>query len=272
MYRQVLLSFVLFVGMTNTTYANPSPSLYNIEEENLTIREALSMAMRQQTLSQRIAKIYFALNNNLYEPKFYQERDQAIEMFDEQLEILKSYAPTDKVKQAIRNVRILWVDYKKVASWSINTKGALQVLEQCDNMLLASNHLVYAYEEYAQELGELYKNSELSDIVKLIIDDKLDNGIKDGARLDDKIDENPHKNDQKYKSLITLKRIHTQDFYGLLRGQDNRIKNMKVTSVYSLFFRFSTEKLIYFIQNEELVVILLQYLETTRMLRVHQKV
>ena len=168
MYYQILLSVILFVGITNTAYATPEPSLYNVEDENLTIKEAIDMAMRQQTLSQRIAKVYFALNNNLYEPKFYKERDQAIETFDKQLEILKYYAPTDRVKQAIRNVRELWVDYKKVASWSINEKGALQLLEQCDDMLRASNYLVSAYEEYAQELGELYTNSELSDIIKLI--------------------------------------------------------------------------------------------------------
>jgi hypothetical protein len=168
MCPKFLLLFVLFIGQTSTTYAHPSTSIYDIPDENITIREALSMAMQQLTLSQRIAKIYFALNNNLYEPKFYQERDQAIEIFDTQLDILKSYAPTDKVKQAIRNVRELWIDYKKVASWSINEKGALKLLEQCDDMLRASNYLVSAYEEYAQELGEMYKNSELSDIVKLI--------------------------------------------------------------------------------------------------------
>ncbi|MFT5647504.1 MAG: hypothetical protein ACI976_002196 [Aureispira sp.] len=168
MCRQVLLLFILFVGIANISYANPAPSFSNVEDENLTIKEALNMAMRQQTLSQRIAKIYFALNNNLYEPKFYQERDQAIETFDTQLEILKLYAPTEKVQQAIRNVRELWVDYKKVASWSINEKGALQILEQCDNILSASSYLVSAYEEYAEELGQLYKNSNLSEIVKLI--------------------------------------------------------------------------------------------------------
>jgi hypothetical protein len=168
MNYQILLSVILFIGISNTAYTTPEPSICNVGDENLTIKEALDMAMRQQTLSQRIAKVYFALNNNLYEPKFYKERDQAIETFDKQLEILKYYAPTDRIKQAIRNVRELWVPYKKVANWSINEKGALQLLEQCDNMLRASNYLVSAYEEYAQELGELYKNSELSDIIKLI--------------------------------------------------------------------------------------------------------
>lgn len=168
MYRQVLLSFVLLIGLTSISFAKPIPSVCNTKDENLTIREALNMAMRQQTLSQRIAKVYLALNNNLYEPKFYQERDLAIETFDKQLEILKAYAPTDKIKQALKNVRELWSDYKKVASWSINAKGAVKLLAQCDNMLRTSNYLVSAYEEYAQELGELYKNSELSEVIRLI--------------------------------------------------------------------------------------------------------
>lgn len=163
MCRQVLLLIVLLLGLTNIAQANPSTN-----DKNLTIREALNIAIDQQTLSQRIAKIYFALNNNLYEAKFYQERDQALEAFESQLETLKSYAPTDKVKQALRNIQELWGDYKKVASWSINEKGALKLLSQCDNILRACRYLVSSYEEYAQELGELYKNSELSDIIKLI--------------------------------------------------------------------------------------------------------
>ncbi|WP_052596789.1 type IV pili methyl-accepting chemotaxis transducer N-terminal domain-containing protein [Aureispira sp. CCB-QB1] len=168
MYRQTLLWFALLTGLTYPSYTISPPTLVNEKDKNLTIREALNIAMRQQTLSQRIAKVYFALNNNLYEPKFYQERDQAIETFDSQLEKLKNYAPTDKIKQAIKNVRELWLEYKKVASWSINEKGATKLLTQCDHMLRASTHLVASYEEYAQELGELYRNSELSDIIKLI--------------------------------------------------------------------------------------------------------
>ncbi|BDS15402.1 type IV pili methyl-accepting chemotaxis transducer N-terminal domain-containing protein [Aureispira anguillae] len=168
MFHSIFTGFVLTLGVIYSTTATPSLNQSHQSSSNLTIREALNKAMRQQTLTQRIAKVYLALNNNLYEPKFYQERDQAIETFQKQLDELKFYTPTDKIKQAIKNVQELWTDYQKIANWSITKKGAEKLLAQCDNILHASKHLVASYEEYAQQLGELYRNSHLIDVVRLI--------------------------------------------------------------------------------------------------------
>lgn len=137
--------------------------------EGLTIREAINKATRQQTLTQRIAKVYLALNNNLYEPTFYQERDAAIELFQSQLDELKLYTPTDKIKASLKHVQLLWKEYKAVANWSINEKGAIKLLQLCDEILYASNLLFISYEEYAQELSEgALNNTETLSIIKLI--------------------------------------------------------------------------------------------------------
>lgn len=165
MFNSVFVLLIIIIGCCPIAYSNPNP---NFIHDNLTIREALDKATRQQTLTQRIAKVYLALNNNLYEPKFYQERDEAILVFQTQLDELKWYTPTEKIKTALDDVRNLWTEYRKVADWSINKKGAEKLLAQCDQMLQASNYLVSTYEEYAEQLGELYKTSEMADIVKLI--------------------------------------------------------------------------------------------------------
>lgn len=137
--------------------------------EGLTIREAINKAARQQTLTQRIAKVYLALNNNLYEPTFYQERDAAIELFQSQLDELKWYTPTDKIKASLKNVQTLWKEYKAVADWSINDEGAVKLLRLCDEILYASNLLFVSYEEYAKELSEgAFNNTETIDIIELI--------------------------------------------------------------------------------------------------------
>lgn len=137
--------------------------------EGLTIREAINKAARQQTLTQRIAKVYLALNNNLYEPKFYQERDAAIELFQSQLDELKWYTPTDKIKASLKHVQTLWKEYKAVADWSINKEGAIKLLGLCDEILYASNLLFISYEEYAQQLSEgTFNNTETLNIIKLI--------------------------------------------------------------------------------------------------------
>lgn len=137
--------------------------------EGLTIREAINKATRQQALTQRIAKVYLALNNNLYEPSFYQERDAAIELFQSQLDELKMYTPTDKIKASLKHVQGLWKEYKAVADWSINEEGAIKLLRLCDEILYASNLLFISYQEYAQELSEgTFNNTETLNIIKLI--------------------------------------------------------------------------------------------------------
>jgi len=137
--------------------------------ESLTIREAINKATRQQTLTQRIAKVYLAINNNLYEPKLYQERDAAIELFQSQLDELKLYTPTDKTKAALKHVQLLWKEYKAVADWSINKEGAVKLLQICDEILFASNLLFMSYQEYAQELNKgTFSNTETIDIIHLI--------------------------------------------------------------------------------------------------------
>ena len=140
-----------------------------IASEGLTIREAINKATRQQTLTQRIAKVYLAINNNLYEPKFYQERDAAIELFQSQLDELKLYTPTDKIKASLKHVQLLWKEYEAVANWSINKNGAATLLQLCDEILYASNRLFISYEEYAQDLSKgAFNNTETLNIIKLI--------------------------------------------------------------------------------------------------------
>ncbi|BDS13544.1 type IV pili methyl-accepting chemotaxis transducer N-terminal domain-containing protein [Aureispira anguillae] len=158
MYLRILILFLSLITSSKLFAA-----------EGLTIREAINKTVRQQALTQRIAKVYLALNNNLYEPKFYQERDAAIELFQSQLDELKMYTPTDKIKAALKHVRVLWKDYKAVADWSINEEGAIKLLKLCDEMLFASHQLFLSYEEYAREIHkEYFSTDEMLTIIELM--------------------------------------------------------------------------------------------------------
>lgn len=115
---------------------------------DVSIRKALNLSTRQQALTQRIAKIYLALNHNLYEPTYYQERDAAIAQFQDQYNELRRYAPTTSVQHDLDRVESIWQDYKAVADWSINKKGAEKLLQICDPMLDASYQLFLSYQAY----------------------------------------------------------------------------------------------------------------------------
>lgn len=123
---------------------------------DLSIRKALNLTSRQQALTQRIAKIYLALNHNLYEPTYYQERDAAIQQFEDQYNELRYYAPTASVQQDLKHVQNIWQDYKAIADWSINKEGAEKLLAICDPMLDASQQLFQSYQAYHRTMYMRY--------------------------------------------------------------------------------------------------------------------
>ncbi|MFK7799053.1 MAG: type IV pili methyl-accepting chemotaxis transducer N-terminal domain-containing protein [Aureispira sp.] len=143
--------------------------LQAVDDKDLSIRQAINMAVRQQALTQRIAKVYLALNDNPYEPKFYQERDAAIEQFQSQLDQLKWYTPTNSTKQDIQRMKELWKAYKAVANWSINDEGATKLLALSEQILENSNDLFQSYLAYAHTLHmESLATPEMQDMILLM--------------------------------------------------------------------------------------------------------
>ncbi len=94
------------------------------DDTKLTINQAIRIAADQTVQSQRVARIYLSLCNDMMEPKFYRERDAAIELFDRQLRQLSYYTPTEEIKSNLQRVRDLWEPYKKIAGWSIKKDAA----------------------------------------------------------------------------------------------------------------------------------------------------
>lgn len=140
-----------------------------VDDKDLSIRQAINMAVRQQALTQRIAKVYMALNDNPYEPKFYQERDAAIEQFQSQLDQLKWYTPTNSTKQDVQRMKELWKAYKAVADWSINDEGATKLLALSEQILENSNDLFQSYLAYAHTLHmESLATPEMQNMILLM--------------------------------------------------------------------------------------------------------
>ena len=127
----------------------------------LTIGEALSIAADQKIQSQRVARIYMSLCNNMMEPSFYQERDVAIALFDEQLRKLSFFAPTEEIKFNIERVKKLWKEYKKIAGWSIKKDAGSKLLKLSTGLLQSSNALYNSYVEYQHSQTTTQANSDL---------------------------------------------------------------------------------------------------------------
>lgn len=135
---------------------------------NLDIQKALEVAADQQVQSQRIAKVYLALCNNVMEPSFYQERDEAIELFDEQLHQLSLFTPNEEIKDNIQNVRSIWKEYQKIAGWSIKKDAASKLIKQSTLILQASKALYIAYYNYNKSQTNSSDNSDFITIQQYI--------------------------------------------------------------------------------------------------------
>lgn len=127
----------------------------------LTINEALTLSADQQIQSQRIARIYLSLCNNMMEPSFYQERDVAIGLFDEQLHKLTLFTPTEEIKYSMERVKKLWIEYKKIAEWAIKKDAASKLLKLSTGLLQATKALHNDYLSYQQLQTNEQDNSDL---------------------------------------------------------------------------------------------------------------
>lgn len=131
------------------------------DDTKLTINQAIRIAADQKVQCQRVASIYLSLCNNMMEPKFYQERDAAIELFDDQLRQLSHYTPTDDIRNNLQRVRDLWEPYKKIAGWSIKKDAASKLLKQTTGMLQATKSLYKAYVQYQKDNQITKESSDL---------------------------------------------------------------------------------------------------------------
>lgn len=134
------------------------------DDTKLTINQAIRIAADQKVQCQRVASIYLSLCNDMMEPKFYQERDAAIELFDHQLRQLSHYTPTEDIKHNLQRVRDLWEPYKRIAGWSIKKDAASKLLKQTTGMLQATKSLYKAYVQY-QKSSQVTKES--SDLITI---------------------------------------------------------------------------------------------------------
>ena len=65
--------------------------------------------------------------------------------------------------------------------------------------------------------------------------------------------------------------FQTFDFHGLLADLRLEEKKEKVLQIYKLIFRFSIDKLIYYIKDDFFLILFLYYFQDTQMKRAHQR-
>ncbi|HLO61793.1 MAG TPA: type IV pili methyl-accepting chemotaxis transducer N-terminal domain-containing protein [Azonexus sp.] len=117
---------VFFLGLTS------EGALAQISD----INAAINKAGRQRMLSQRMAKAYFQIGQEVDVERSKKVLDSSVAAFDRQLVELKNYAPTPEIKTTYLNLEKSWLTYKDVLVGKAPSQdGGRKVLALSDEVL-----------------------------------------------------------------------------------------------------------------------------------------
>ena len=104
----------------------------------------------------------------------------------------------------------------------------------------------------------------IKDVISSCIGSPAKRGGKNGCSA-------PSSGADYFDKQTVMESVFTEDFYGLLESKSIAEKKLIVTKIFRLFFRFSLEKLVFFCEDLEFMLVLLQYILDTELSRVHLK-
>lgn len=116
--------------------------LYRKKIRGMVAEEAIEKANQQSMLSQKMISNYLAVSMNLNEKYQQQQLEKDKLLFQKQLEELKLFAETTKLKNALGNVSVLWGKYQTVFRTTLNKEDLAVMLEISQEMLMACDLVV----------------------------------------------------------------------------------------------------------------------------------
>lgn len=121
------------------------------------LSDAINKAGRQRMLSQRMAKAYFCLGQQVQVTAATKALEQSIALFDRQLAELKSYAPQGTVRETYGQLEAEWSSYKGLlTSAAPSAANGSKLLTQDDKVLsLAHKGTVLLEQISGKPLGKL---------------------------------------------------------------------------------------------------------------------
>lgn len=100
------------------------------------LNSAINKAGRQRMLSQRMAKAYFQIGQQIEVDRSRKVLDSSMAVFDRQLVELKNYAPSPEVRETYGKLEKTWLAYKDVLIGAVPSKeNARKVLAISEEVL-----------------------------------------------------------------------------------------------------------------------------------------
>ncbi len=114
------------------------------------INSAINKAGRQRMLSQRMAKAYLQVGQDIDTERSKKILDASISLFDRQLVELKNFAPTPDIKNTYLNLERAWLGYKDaLVGAKPNADGARKVMEINEEVLALAHQGTVQLEKHS---------------------------------------------------------------------------------------------------------------------------
>lgn len=104
------------------------------------INDAINKAGRQRMLSQRMAKAYLAIGQQVEVELSRRTLDRSMALFDRQLAELKAFAPTPDIGTTYAGLELAWSEYKAVLVGKAPARDHAENLLSLDAKVLALAH------------------------------------------------------------------------------------------------------------------------------------
>ncbi|MFD2231232.1 type IV pili methyl-accepting chemotaxis transducer N-terminal domain-containing protein [Alkalimarinus sediminis] len=134
------LYFFAFLVMSGalliTSYSPP------LNAQELTIDSAINKAGRQRMLTQRILKSYLLIGQNVDVDSAQRQLDQSIALFEQQLDELGEFTTDKGVTKSLDRVQRQWQQFRQRVLEEPNTKNAISIINEGDELLVSCEKVV----------------------------------------------------------------------------------------------------------------------------------
>ncbi|MES2039833.1 MAG: type IV pili methyl-accepting chemotaxis transducer N-terminal domain-containing protein [Pseudomonadota bacterium] len=114
------------------------------------VHDAINKAGRQRMLTQRLAKVYLQIGQDVETEASKKILDQSMSSFDRQLVELHAFAPTPDIRSNLSSMEKTWQEYKQALVGKVPNQGdARLVLKHSETLLYMADEVTTQLERHA---------------------------------------------------------------------------------------------------------------------------